>query len=521
ITDDQNNILGIPPSNSQNFEGAGSGVCRVWGLSYTGNITAGMGDNATAVPLTDGCFELSENFIEVIRDTPDGGTVSTPDGATEVSVCAGDGIDDLVGFQHVSSSMAAYRYVITDDQNIILGTPPPGATEVNFDGAGPGVCRIWGLSYTGMFMGEMGDDAAAIDLSNDCFELSSNFITVIRTEVDGGTVSMPSGATVRYTCPGDGVDDVIMFVHENDAPGTEYAYVITDDQNNILGIPPSNSQNFEGAGSGVCRVWGLSYTGSITAGMGDNATAVPLTDGCFELSENFIEVIRDTPDGGTVSTTDDETEVTICAGDGDDDIISVQHETSSMAAFRYIVTDDQNNILATPPAGTTELNLEGAGPGICRIWGLSFTGMFAAEVGQNAGQADLSSDCFELSENFVTVIRVDSGAPCDGNFAPPVVGNQNFQGLNLPSAIQGLNLSPNPVVADLNLQFEHNGLAQRYQIAVFNTAGQLITEQVYEANDGSNTYELDLQQAEPGFYILQMVGEDGNRMSRKFIKSIK
>ena len=39
----QNNILGFPGGNSQDFEGAGAGVCRVWGLAYTGNITAAIG----------------------------------------------------------------------------------------------------------------------------------------------------------------------------------------------------------------------------------------------------------------------------------------------------------------------------------------------------------------------------------------------------------------------------------------------------------------------------------------------
>ena len=56
-----------------NFEGAGSGTCLVWGLSYTGNITVSMGDNALSMPLSDDCFDLSDNFVSVIRDTPDGG----------------------------------------------------------------------------------------------------------------------------------------------------------------------------------------------------------------------------------------------------------------------------------------------------------------------------------------------------------------------------------------------------------------------------------------------------------------
>ena len=36
-----------------------------------------MGDNAGTTALTDDCFDLSDNYVKVIRDTPDGGTVAT------------------------------------------------------------------------------------------------------------------------------------------------------------------------------------------------------------------------------------------------------------------------------------------------------------------------------------------------------------------------------------------------------------------------------------------------------------
>jgi len=73
---------------------------------------------------------------------------------------------------------------------------------------------------------------------------------------------------------------------------THYAFIVTDENNIILGLPPGNSQNFEGACVGVCRVWGLSYTGNIIAMAGDDATTVPLTDDCYELSANCIDVTR-------------------------------------------------------------------------------------------------------------------------------------------------------------------------------------------------------------------------------------
>ena len=407
ITDDQNNILGLPDVAYQNFSGAGPGVCRVWGLSYTGNLTATAGINSASSQLSDNCFELSDNYIEVTRGEVDGGAVSMPSGATYRSVCSQDGNPDVVMFVNTSSTSANYAYAITNEANEILMTTTD--SQFDFDAAPAGTCRIWGFSYTGAITAVAGESVFSTHLSAGCNDLSSTAITVYRVGVDGGTVAMPSGATTRYTCPGDGTDDIVMFTHTTSTPNVNYAYVITNDNNNILGLPPGNSQNFEGAPVGVCRVWGLAYTGTITAGMGDNAAAVDLTDGCFSLSDNFIEIIRDTPDSGTVQTANGETTISLCAGDGMDDVINFEHSNNSMAAYRYVITDDQNNILGIPPGNSQ--NFEGAGSGICRVWGLSYTGTLTAQPGDNAASVALSNDCFELSSNFIEVIRtgVDGG----------------------------------------------------------------------------------------------------------------
>ena len=137
-----------------------------------------MGDNAATTQLTTGCFNLSDNFIEVVRSVPVGGTVATTDGETEVTLMVGDGQDDIVEFMSAGASAANFTYVITDDQNNILGIP--SGNSQNFDGAPVGVCRVWGLSYTGAITAAVGDNAATTTLTSDCYDLSSNYITVNR-----------------------------------------------------------------------------------------------------------------------------------------------------------------------------------------------------------------------------------------------------------------------------------------------------------------------------------------------------
>ena len=400
ITDDANVILGLPGMDMADFEDAGTGTCRVWGLAYTGNITAMLGDTASAVALTDDCFDLSDNFITVYRETPEGGTVSTEMGEDTVNVCVGDGVDDIIRFDSTGVSNSLFTYVITDDANVILGLP--GMDMANFEDAGTGTCRVWGLAYTGNITAMVGDTASAVPLTDECFDLSDNFITVFRDSVEGGSVTTEDGMTEVYTCPGDGVADIIRFDSAG-VSGPSFTYVITDDANVILGLPGMDMADLDDAGAGTCRIWGLAYSGNITATLGDTASAVALTDACFDLSDNFITVYRETPEGGTVSTEDGATEVYTCPGDSIPDIIHFDSMGVSNSLFTYVITDDANVILGVP--GMDMADFEDAGTGTCRVWGLAYTGNITAMLGDTASAVALTDDCFDLSDNFITVYR--------------------------------------------------------------------------------------------------------------------
>ncbi|MEM9821271.1 MAG: hypothetical protein AAF985_09375, partial [Bacteroidota bacterium] len=292
ITDDEGNILGLPSMPSEvNFDGAGAGTCLVWHLSFDGEVEGlEMGANANDIT---GCVSLSSNSIEVVRTVEgdcqaNGGMLFG--GPFEFTV--GDEIDDMIptGSITVANSQGEnFQWIVTDDEGNILGLPPmPSA--VNFEGAGPGTCLIWYLRYDGEITGlQMG--ANANDLEG-CFSLS-NEIEVIRTaegdcQANGG---MLFGGPFEFTV-GDEIDDMIPAgsITVANSQGENFQWIVTDDEGNILGLPPMPSAvNFEGAGPGTCLIWYLRYDGEITGlQMGANANDL---EGCFSLS-NEIEVIR-------------------------------------------------------------------------------------------------------------------------------------------------------------------------------------------------------------------------------------
>ena len=343
-----------------NFAPAGVGECWVWGLAYTGNIKAMVGDNATMVALSDSCFDLSDNFIRVIRDNPMGGTVSGPMGADTVNVCISSG-EGPVSFDSTSTSMAQFTYVVTDPNGVILGVPP--GDVVDFAVAGPGVCWVWGLSYTGNVTAHVGDNALAVALTDGCFDLSDDFLVVFRDTLSGGNITDNMGNDSVFVCI-DGTPQVISFDSTNTV-GPNFTYVVTDDQGTILGLPPGDMVNFQPAGPGECWVWGLSYTGNVTAQVGDNATQVALTDGCFDLSDNFLVVFRDSVSGGSAITDDMGNDTVQVCLEGMPQVVSFDSVGAVGPNFAYVVTDNNGTILGLPPGDM--VNFQPAGPGECWV----------------------------------------------------------------------------------------------------------------------------------------------------------
>ena len=399
ITDDQGNILGLPPTledlEGVNFEDAGAGICLIWYLRYEDDITgAEVGMNANNI---QGNFDLS-NSIEVVRSETNAGDISG--GPFEFNV---DGNPDFVSGITLDSSASAgsnSSWVITDDQGDILGLPPTLADVegVDFDGAGPGVCLIWYLRYEDGLTGlEAGMNANDLE---GCFSLS-NSIEVVRNM--GANAGMISGGPFEICV--DGTSDFVsgITLDSSEAFGSESTWVITDDLGNILGLPPTLNDvegvDFDAAGPGTCLIWYMRYEGSIQgAEVGMNANDIT---GNFDLS-NPIEVVRNEINAGVIMGGPFTFTV-----DGTPDFVSditLDSSNASGSNSTWVITDDNGNILGLPPTlqDVEGVDFDGAGSGVCFIWYLRY------EDGLQGLSAGLNTDdlegCFNLS-NSIQVTR--------------------------------------------------------------------------------------------------------------------
>ncbi len=350
--------------------------------------------------------------------------------------CVGDGNADHVSDITLAGNMGTNsQWVVTDEAGTILGLPD-APEDVNFDVAPEGICLIWHLSHEDDLMGLAVNNNTA-DLTG-CFDFS-NSIAVTRNEVDGGMVT---GGPYDF-CVGDGNADHVSSVTVSGQIGANSQWVVTDDQGNILGLPPTpDAVNFDDAPEGVCLIWHLSYEDGLEGlDMGNNTADLV---GCYHLS-NPVTVNRNEVDGGTIEGG----LFAFCVGDGmADHVTDITLSGNIGANSQWVVTDDNGNILGLPGA-PEDVNFDVAPPGVCLIWHLSYEdGLEGLSMGNNA--ADLTG-CYHLS-NSLTVYRSEPvmGGTLEGGPYDFCVGDGNADHVSSVSLSGNVGANSQWVVTDEN-----------------------------------------------------------------------
>lgn len=518
IVNDEDEVIGLPTSLAVNMTPYVGNACRIYGISFTGQLTISEGDDFDLNnDFSSGCFELSENFIQVNKDLPDGGSISFQDGGVIFNACNGDGEPDYVSFQTTSNSSLKYEFLLADNNLKFLNRI--FTDTIDFEIFPPGQCIIAGASYSGEFLLELGDDIFNTEVSDDCFELSENFIIVERIGFEPHQLQTSEGATAVFVCPDSpgenivefefdnpngtevlilyGADSIIFHVSETgvvdldtlsegicfaqsvwyngslrvevgdtlsadleissrcqsysenvveiiraqpnlglikNAAGKDSLVVCPDDNPNfvtiesledatgnfasiitntdlvILNISTQDSFDVNNFPLGECLIWGLSYTGNIDVFVGQDITGVSeFSDDCSDLSDNALYVVKEIPEAGAIQTKNGLVSLEICSQDDEDDFISFEGIAVSATEYLFVITTEIGEIIGITIADS--LNFNDLGVGICRVYGLAYTGELLITPGQNLLLAgELSDDCYDLSVNFIEINRYISQA---------------------------------------------------------------------------------------------------------------
>ena len=361
-------------------------------------------------------LEVPGAMFDVYDCDVTGGLIYSQNGTNEISVCPTDGPVGVVPAYAVTANAA---YVITDaSYDIVEVVTDPD--DVDFSDFAPGTYNIFLVTYTGELATGLSGSIYDQVYSDRCYINSDNEIIVTVDEVDAGqVVTTADGATVTYVCTaGDGNPDVIGFSNPG-AANLEYAYVITDPNNVIIGLPENAFADFDAAGPGVCWVYGVSYTGELTLSLGDVLGEGEVATGCAAVTDGFIAVVRADSDGGMVNVAGEDGQIDASDTDGSIDVDVTGNDEFSNYAFFLI--DDSDGIVAISEDGTFELTSLDSGKYF--VWGLSYTGELQLEVGDDFfGTSDKSTGCSATSSNAIVITAGGGDGGQGGDDCPADAG---------------------------------------------------------------------------------------------------
>jgi hypothetical protein len=210
--------------------------------------------------------------------------------------------------------------------------------------------------------------------------------------------------------------------------------------------------------------------------------------------------------GGTVSTLDNETEVSLSLDEAQNNGIDVQQADGLGKMYGYVLTDQNNAILDA----TFETNVELAtlDTGNYRVYGLALNGNYSGMVGADIQLAQLSDECFALSENFIAVAITATSNELEE------VGKEREV---VQTSLVELRLWPNPVNDQLTYEMKVPA-SGKIQVMVFNTFGQQVLVQQESVEQTSMQSALDVSELENGIYLLA-VTQNGKLIAKeRFVK---
>lgn len=419
LTDSSNIIRRVVQNPNFEFDTVAPGRYRIWGLVFNGDLLADVvGKNAIGTTLATSCFALTTNFVDVINLAPQAGTIVAS--ALPTTFCSGDGIPDVVTLNFKDATPNNKVFLVTNDKDELLFTARD-TNKIDLDKIqGRNVLRIYGLAYTGILNLKNGVAIKDGILSSDCFSLTSNFVAINRTSIDGAKIFTEFPSDSVYVCPGDGKDDIIAFFNTSLSADAGYRYVITNTANQILSTINGVRQNFENVGFKELRVWGVSFSGNYRLAPGQNIATATASDGCWNLSDNYITIFREVPDGGKISTLAGQTDLRYCLRRGQTQL-ELKTTSKSKAGFVYILTDV--NGIVKQISKNSKIDFGPQNEGLYVITGVSYTGKLRAEVGKVFPADSLATNCFDVADNS---IRVERGTIVDGGRLTTPEGDSIF-----------------------------------------------------------------------------------------------
>lgn len=393
LTELDGTIIGFQESNEFDFDGFPTGSCLVSHLAFSDNIDLETIGNISEL---NACFNLS-NTIQIQKDEITATEISS---SSDTFICLSDEIEDIVDISISGTIGPDDIILLTDTSGLIVSLLDE--SQIDLSSLDLDICLISHLNFIGNLIGlEIGNSISDLE---GCFAIS-NSIEFRKPQVSGGFIFSTGPTTICLS------DEIPQLVNLSllDNVGSGNVWIVVDEAGTILSIPSELPFDLSDQEAGICEIYNMSFEGSVEGlEIGNSLDGIT---GCIDFS-NPISIIKTLTEGGIVSSSENETEISVCVGDLVADSISFLATNAISPNYRYVITSEENRILEVLDSDVFDFETNSIG--ICRVWGVAFSGIGTILPGEDITTANLATGCFDLSDGFLTVIKTEDGEACTG-----------------------------------------------------------------------------------------------------------
>lgn len=506
-----NNIIQIINGTTIDFETIGLREMRLYSVAFNGNFSSQTGVSIFNAILSSGCYKVSDNFIKISRDRPANHRILFSNNDTIQKLCLSKS-GSMARLKSTFTGRTGYVYIVLNKFNSIIML---NATQnIDIEKLEDGDYQVYGLSYTGNLNLRVGNTLKTDEiLATSCFRLSSNSVKFYKGGyAEGGQISTFLSSNTLFTCPKDGVADLIDISIPNNPIGTKYQFLITDSLNRLFYAPFDNQLiNFDNTPAGKYRIYGIAYTGSLGFQLGANILNNTLVNACFDLSDNYLNIYHNKPEAGQISKKDGTTTKTIVAinnNQKDSILLKVNNAKPINVPYSFVLVNENNLIVS---AHNESFNLDTLKIGSYRIFGVASSG---PNMTNNVGKSFLDigkvENCIVISSNFLEVdIISSSSAPTMNNI---YIASEKTQNVSLSTF-------PNPVneVLNIEIQLTDNNVGQA-RLKLAHISGKILIEMNISLEKVAKFFTIPMETYPSGLYVLTME-TGGSLFTSKIIKA--
>lgn len=506
-----NNIIQVINGNSIDFETIGLREMRLYSVAFNGNFNSQTGVSIFNTNLSSGCFKISDNFIKILRDRPANHRILFSNNDTIQKLCLSKS-GSFARLKSTFTGRTGYVYIILNKFNKIILLHP--TQNIDIEKLEDGDYQVYGLSYTGNLNLHVGNTFKTDEiLATSCFRLSSNSVKFYKGGyAEGGQISTFLSSNTLFTCPKDGVADLIDISVPNNPIGTKYQFLITDSLNRLFYAPFDNQLiNFDNTPAGNYRVYGIAYNGSLGFQLGANILNNTLVNACFDLSDNYLDIYHLKPEAGQISKKDGTTSRTIVIinnNQKDSILLKVTNANPVNVPYIFVMVNENNLIISTH---NESFNLDTLKIGKYRIYGVaSSSPNFSITTGKSFSEIGKAENCILISSNFLEVdIIPTTGSPILNNI---LIASEKAQHI-------ALSAFPNPVNDVLNVQIrqtEHK--SDQATLRLTHISGKILFEWKTNLGKGEQLLSIPMAMYPSGLYVLTVEAGE-NIFTSKIIKT--